>query len=65
MRKSWLDGLGPRRSIPGRKERDVQRMTDSSFRLNTGMRRDSGQRGAEAGAKGCSSWGASTESGVY
>ena len=47
------------------KERDVQRTTDYSFQLNTGMCRESGERRVEAGGKDCSSWDASMESGVY
>ena len=66
MRKSWLDGLGPRRSIPGRKQGEGCAKNDRLFfSANTGMCRESGERRVEAGGKDCGSWDASMESGVY
>lgn len=59
MRKSWLDGLGPRRNIPGRKQGEGCARNDGySFQLNTGMCRVGRRAEAEAktAAAGTPAW---------
>lgn len=66
MRKSWLDGFGPRVFHIKSKEEYIQGMTNCSVQLNTGNDIESGEMRREAERKRCASrYAMIKESGVY